>query len=117
MSEVPQYQTPQEAFWAGEFGTAYIGRNSSVQLIASNVRFFSVVLKAAGALRSCLELGANVGMNLKALKGLYREIAAKGVEINPEAARLLGQLITPEAPGTRGRSSTTKSRKNSIWCS
>ena len=51
---------------------------------------------AAGAIGSCLELGANVGMNLKALRLLYPEAAVKGVEINPDAARLLAETIGAE---------------------
>lgn len=34
-----QYKTEQEAFWAGDFGTEYIGRNDSDQLLASNLNF------------------------------------------------------------------------------
>jgi spore coat polysaccharide biosynthesis protein SpsF len=90
------YQTPQETFWAGEFGTDYIGRNASDQLLASNLRFFSLALRTAGPIRSCLELGANIGMNLKALRLLYPGLVARAVEINPEAARELGGVIGAE---------------------
>lgn len=88
------YATPQEAFWAGDFGTEYIGRNDSKQLLASNLNFFTKALKQAGKISSCLELGANIGMNLKALQLLYPEIELKGAEINPDAAKLLGYLIS-----------------------
>lgn len=87
------YATPQEAFWAGDFGTEYIGRNDSKQLLASNLNFFTKTLKQAGKISSCLELGANIGMNLKALQLLYPEIELKGAEINPDAATLLANLI------------------------
>ena len=96
MSDEPRAHTPQEEFWAGEFGAAYSRRNSSEQLLASNLRFFSVALRAAGAIGSCLELGANIGMNLRALRLLHPGLRAAGVEINPEAARALGELIGPE---------------------
>jgi spore coat polysaccharide biosynthesis protein SpsF len=43
-----------------------------------------------------VELGANIGMNLKALKLLYPEIRARGVEINADAAAELGALIGSE---------------------
>lgn len=87
------YTTPQEEFWAGAFGTEYIGRNDSDQLLASNLNFFTKALNQAGKISSCLELGANIGMNLKALQLLYPGIELKGAEINPDAAKLLGELI------------------------
>ena len=87
------YKTEQEEFWAGEFGTNYIGRNNSAQLLASNLNFFSKALKQAGKVTSCLEFGANIGMNLKALQLLYPNIQLKGVEINHDAAKQLTDLI------------------------
>lgn len=93
MSDAPGFQTPQEAFWAGEFGTSYITRNSGDALLASNLHFFSAALRAAGPIASCLELGANIGMNLKALRLLYPGLTTKAVEINTDAARILGDLI------------------------
>jgi pseudaminic acid biosynthesis-associated methylase len=86
-------RTPQEAFWAGEFGTEYTERNAGEALLASNVRFFARALAAAGPVASCLELGANRGMNLSALRVLYPQMAMQAVEINPEAARRLADLI------------------------
>jgi len=93
MSDTPNYATPQESFWAGRFGTEYIGRNDSNRLLASNLNFFTKALKQAGKISSCLELGANIGMNLRALQLLYPAIELKGVEINSDAAKLLGDLI------------------------
>ncbi len=85
--------TPQEEFWAGEFGTEYMARNRSDQLLASNLNYFSRALRRAGRLESCIELGANIGMNLRALKLLHPDIRLQGVEINADAARELGVLI------------------------
>ena len=42
-----QHSTPQEEFWAGEFGESYIGRNDSQDLLASNLTFFANALKHA----------------------------------------------------------------------
>jgi spore coat polysaccharide biosynthesis protein SpsF len=86
-------KTDQEAFWAGEFGAEYIGRNQGDALLASNLNFFSRALRAAGCIGSCIEFGANIGMNLRALKLLYPAIALRGIEINPEAARRLGEFV------------------------
>ena len=87
------FKTPQETFWAGEFGNSYIGRNNSKELLASNLNFFSVSLKNAGNLSSCLEFGANIGMNLKAISLLYPNCTLKAIEINEEAASELSNNI------------------------
>jgi pseudaminic acid biosynthesis-associated methylase len=89
----PRTATPQEEFWAGEFGTEYISRNRSDRLLASNLEFFSKSLRRAGQIGSCVELGANIGMNLRALRLLFPDIAVQGVEINRDAARELATLI------------------------
>lgn len=88
-----QYKTEQEAFWAGAFGTDYIERNQGDALLASNLNFFSKALHAARGVNSCLEFGANIGMNLKALKLLRPGLEAHGIEINADAARQLGETI------------------------
>ena len=78
-------KTPQEEFWAGEFGNAYIERNMSDQLLASNVHYFSRILEACSKVDSVLELGANIGMNMKALRILLPHASLSGVEINKQA--------------------------------
>lgn len=93
MTDEAKYSTPQEEFWAGSFGTDYIERNKGNRLLASNLNFFSNALRRAGRITSCLELGANIGMNLRALKLLYPEISLRGVEINPDAAKQLADVI------------------------
>lgn len=86
-------QTEQEAFWAGEFGSSYIKRNKGSKLLASNLAFFSRALGKANELNSCIEFGANIGMNLRALKLLYPEQNQSAVEINPDAARELRRQL------------------------
>jgi pseudaminic acid biosynthesis-associated methylase len=87
------YRTDQEEFWAGPFGTDYIGRNNSAELLASNLEFFARALRHAGRIGSCVEFGANIGMNLRALKLLYPALQARGIEINPDAARQLAEFL------------------------
>jgi len=89
------YKTEQEAFWAGEFGNEYIGRNKGSELLASNLALFSKALSHADRIASCIEFGANIGMNLRALQLLYPEQEQHAVEINPEAAGELGKIIPP----------------------
>jgi len=93
MSKSSSYTTEQEHFWAGEFGTEYINRNQGSDLLASNLNFFSKALNSAKGFSSCVEFGANIGMNLKALSLLYPHLSVHGIEINPEAARQLKESI------------------------
>ena len=83
----------QEAFWAGEFGDAYTKRNQGKNLLASNLNFFSKSLLSTNNLNSCIEFGANIGMNLKALQLLYPNIELNAIEINKEAAEELTSLV------------------------
>lgn len=87
------YATPQEQFWAGEFGTAYIERNQGDKLLAANMDFFVKSLRQTRQLKSCIEFGANIGMNLKALNLLFPGLEAHGIEINSEAAAQLAHTI------------------------
>jgi len=88
-----EHISDQENFWAGEFGTQYISRNRDSKLLASNLNFFSRALRHAGNIHSCIELGANIGMNLQALQLLYPDIQVTGVEINRTAAEELATRI------------------------
>jgi len=91
-----KFKTEQEAFWANEFGEDYIGRNNSKELLASNLNFFSKALNLAAKPGSLIEFGANIGMNLKALKFLYPEIKLHGIEINKTASDELAKAIGSE---------------------
>lgn len=88
-----KFKTDQEEFWAGEFGNDYIHRNNNDEIVASNLHFFGKALKSVGKPHSLIEFGANVGMNLQAIKLLYPSIKLHGVEINAQAAALLSELI------------------------
>jgi pseudaminic acid biosynthesis-associated methylase len=90
------FKTDQETFWAGEFGDEYSQRNRSDALLASNLDFFARALRGTQQIRSCIEFGANIGMNIKALKLLYPSIDTHAIEINAEAARELGSVIPQE---------------------
>jgi len=90
------YRTDQEQFWAGEFGNAYINRNQGAALLASNLNFFVKALNQARGIRSCIEFGANIGMNLKALGLLYPDLEMSAIEINQQAAEQLRSVVPPE---------------------
>ena len=78
--------TPQESLWAGEFGREYAQRNRGTDLVRSNVALFARVLAGTDGVRSVLELGCNIGNNLRALRALLPDSTLRGVEINAEAA-------------------------------
>ena len=90
------FKTEQESFWAGAFGTEYIQRNQGDVLLASNLDFFAKALRATRDVKTCIEFGANIGMNLKALKLLYPGFKQHGIEINADAAHELAQVIPPD---------------------
>ena len=78
----------QEAFWAGEFGDEYIDRNASDRFVAERI------LARTGPVGSVVELGSNIGLNLRALQQLLPDARIHGVEINSgafaELARITG---------------------------
>jgi pseudaminic acid biosynthesis-associated methylase len=90
---VMAFRTEQEAFWAGQFGTDYMTRNDGSAPLASNLSFFAHILRRASRIRSCIEFGASIGLNLRALKLLFPEMIQTGIEINPDAARVLAGHI------------------------
>ena len=96
MSVEGKFKTDQETFWASDFGNDYISRNKGELLLASNLNFFVKALKQADKINSCHEFGANIGMNLSALKLLYPKAIFSGVEINVEASKVLAELIGRE---------------------
>lgn len=87
------FKTEQENFWAGEFGENYIDRNDNAQLLASNLNLFSQILKNTGNLNTCIEFGANIGLNIKAIKILMPDVFFKAIEINKKASNKLEELI------------------------
>ena len=89
------FKTEQEAFWAGDFGTKYIQHNQDDALFASNLDFFDKALRSTRNVKTCIEFGANIGLNLKALKLQHPEQEQHGIEINADAARELAPIIPP----------------------
>ena len=87
------FSTEQENFWAGKFGSEYISRNKDGALIASNLKFFSKALHSSHDIKSCIEFGANIGLNLRALKLLYPGQEQYGIEINSDAVQYLAEVI------------------------
>ena len=86
------YATEQEEFWAGEFGNAYVERSKDAGFVAADTAFFARVLGRTSGIRSVIEFGANVGLNLLAIRNLLPEAELSGVEINALAANHLRSI-------------------------
>lgn len=97
MNQSTDAQTEQEEFWSSEFGDEYIQRNQGNKLLASNINFFNEALSACGVINTCLEFGANIGMNIRALQLLFPEMQCSGIEINEGAATQLKSLLGDES--------------------
>jgi spore coat polysaccharide biosynthesis protein SpsF len=83
------YQTEQEAFWAGKFGNEYIDRNNDAELIAANLALFSRIFQTTNSINSVIEFGANIGLNLQAIKQLLPNADLSAIEINANAVDVL----------------------------
>jgi len=83
------YKTDQEGFWAGEFGNEYIGRNQGEASIASNTALFSKILSSTNSISTIIEFGANIGLNLMAIKRLLPKVELSAIEINEKAVAQL----------------------------
>ena len=86
------HKTDQERFWAGEFGDYYIDRQAGDGLMASNVALFSKALSKTHNIKSVFEIGANVGLNLQAIRTLLPDAQFTGIEINRKAFEKLRKL-------------------------
>lgn len=84
-----QFSTEQEEFWAGEFGNQYIERNKDFK---DNIPLFADIFSRTYNVSSVLEFGANIGLNLKAIKLICPEIELSAVEINNKAIDYLKEI-------------------------
>lgn len=73
-------------FWAGDFGNRYSERNQGSDILAARIAMFSRILERAPGVNSVIELGANTGINLKAISLLRPHAKLWGVEVNEAAA-------------------------------
>lgn len=84
-----KFKTAQEDFWAGEFGSQYIQRNYPDCEISARLALFTKIIARTSQVDSIIELGANVGNNLKVLDQLKPNAELAAVEINSDAVRYL----------------------------
>jgi pseudaminic acid biosynthesis-associated methylase len=81
-----EFATEQEKFWAGEFGDEYSDRNIGAGWIAANSALFAKVIDRTRGVKSVIEFGANIGLNLRAIDTLIANAELSAVEINSYAA-------------------------------
>lgn len=87
-----EYKTPQEQFWASGFGDEYVQRNRGRELLAGNLAYFARVLARVQDVQSTIEFGANIGLNLQAIRLLAPGIELSAIEINGKAVKELEAL-------------------------
>ena len=87
-------QTHQEKFWQGKFGSDYIGRHDKNKWVKNNKFFFKKCLQKINIhkIKSLIEFGSNVGLNLMALKKILNLKEMSAVEINHSAFQQLQKL-------------------------
>ncbi len=83
------YKTEQETFWAGEFGDEYIDRNRGDKLTAANTALFSKIISRTAGVESVIEFGANIDLNLIAIRRLLPDVELTAIEINKKATEQL----------------------------
>ena len=86
------FATEQEEFWAGAFGDEYSGRNVGLERVAANCALFAKILSRTGPVASVVELGANVGLNIRALRTLLPTAKLSAIEINDRAVAELRRI-------------------------
>ena len=91
------YKTEQEQFWSTDFGNEYIKRNTYEDLYPGLLYFWSKIISKTSGVKSCIEFGANIGANLKAIKTLIPHMDIAAIEINHMACQgYLKKFLSPE---------------------
>ena len=75
----------QEKFWHGNFGNRYINRNKNKKILKNNFFFFKKIFSNRFNIKSLIEFGPNIGLNLLALKKIFKLKFITAVEINKNA--------------------------------
>ena len=86
----------QDTFWSSNFGTEYSRRNDLDTNYEKRVYEFKKYINKIESIDSVLEVGANIGINLKVLQDFYPNLEQFAVEINQEAAVLLQNIVPKE---------------------
>lgn len=84
-------KTSQGKLWKeSNWGKQYISRNNSNQLRSSNISLFAKIFASLNQpIKSVLEIGPNIGLNLDAINILDDQIIIDCIEINEDACIIL----------------------------
>lgn len=79
--------TKQLDYWRGKFGDDYILRNSGMDVFYRRKKFFERIVKETNP-TTILEIGCNIGGNLKIISEIDPEIQLFGIEPNKKALEI-----------------------------
>ena len=82
-------ESAQDKLWQGEFGVDYVARHFAEPWEKSRIPFWKDMASRVEDVKSVLELGCNIGANLKAIQVVMPDAKIGGVEINPFAVKAL----------------------------
>lgn len=85
-------QTKQLSYWQGKFGDDYIERNSDMNFFERRRAFFKGVL-VKHKIGSVLEVGCNIGANLKLINEINPRVKITGLEPNKKAVKIAKQNL------------------------
>ena len=85
--------TKQLRYWEGEFGNAYLQRNSDPKLFAKRKPFFKKLLDSHPDILSVLEVGSNIGGNLNVLHSINLQLNLTAIEPNAKAAAVVKRTL------------------------
>jgi len=87
------YKTEQEEFWASsEWASNYIKRNNT-ETIKNDIAFFCDIFKKCHTeIKSIIEFGSNIGINLHAIDKLFNHVQISAIEISDTAVEQLKKL-------------------------
>jgi pseudaminic acid biosynthesis-associated methylase len=83
------FATEQENFRAWEFWDDYIARNTGTEFLANQIIFRSKIVSNISKINSIIEFGANIWVNLEALKTLLPKAELSAIEINDKACEIM----------------------------
>ncbi len=86
-------QTKQLKYWQGEFGNAYVKRNSDLKIFDKRNKFFTSLLKEYSDIKSILEVGCSIGGNLHVLNKINKSLILAGIEPNQTASDTAQKLV------------------------
>jgi spore coat polysaccharide biosynthesis protein SpsF len=86
-------ETEQEAFWSGVNGTSYSIDNYSDDIPNSEkIALWKTIFDQIDGVEDALEVGCNIGLNLRAIHEFKPDLELSAIEINARAANIVEQL-------------------------